>query len=327
MQKLFRRRLLDWYARVSRPLPWRATSDPYAIWVSEIMLQQTRVATVLPYYERWMQRFPTVESLARAEETDVLHFWSGLGYYSRARNLRRGAQLIDGCFPSDYNAIRELPGVGDYTAAAIASIAFGAPQAAVDGNVMRVVARIANETGDITSTVTRRRLSETANVLLDTKNPGTFNQAMMELGATLCLPKNPQCTACPVATLCEAKKHGRQHELPVKARRIEPIRIDRTLLIVRRGSRILFWQRETDAPKLAGFWELPESEHLPGVRIGRSIGVFQHTITNHVYRFTVCEGFVKSCPDRLRWLQAKPLEYLYSTATRKALKVAGVRGF
>jgi A/G-specific adenine glycosylase len=291
------------------------------------MLQQTRVATVLPYYERWMRRFPTVDSLAQAPEAEVLQLWSGLGYYSRARNLQKGAQRISGSFPSDYNEIRELPGVGDYTAAAVASIAFGAPRAAVDGNVIRVVARVANETGDIASAVTRQRLSATANTLLDAKNPGTFNQAMMELGATLCLPRNPHCLACPVTALCEARKRGTQHEVPVKARRTNTVRIEKTLLIVKRRDRILFWQRAADAPKLAGFWELPEREHLPAATVGRPIGEFQHSITNHVYRFTVCEGFVKSCPDRLRWLQPRPLEYLYSTATRKALKVAGVRGF
>jgi A/G-specific adenine glycosylase len=327
MEKLFRRRLLDWYARVSRPLPWRVTSDPYAIWVSEIMLQQTRVATVLPYYERWMQRFPTVESLAAAGETDVLRMWSGLGYYSRARNLHKGAREINGRFPFDYSTIRELPGIGDYTAAAISSIAFGEPRAAVDGNVMRVVARITNETADIASAITRQRLTAAANKLIDRQDPGIFNQAMMELGATLCLPRNPRCGDCPVAAFCEARNRGTQHELPIKARRTNAMRIDRTLLIVKRRGRILFWQRAADAPKLAGFWELPEHEYLGAVTIGRAIGEFQHSITNHVYRFTVCEGFVKSCPDGLRWLHPRPLEYLYSTAARKALKIAGIQGF
>ena len=327
MEKLFRRRLLDWYTRVCRPLPWRATRDPYAIWVSEVMLQQTRVATVRPYYERWIQRFPDVESLAGAAEADVLQMWSGLGYYSRARNLHKSAQQIGGRFPSEYSSIRELPGVGDYTAAAISSIAFGKPHAAVDGNVLRVVARIANDSGDIGSAVTRQRLAAVANRLLDPKDPGIFNQAMMELGATVCLRRNPQCAACPVVSQCAASKHGNQNELPVKLRRTNAIRIDRTLLLIQRRGRILFWQRAADSAKLAGFWELPEREHLPCAIIGRSFGEFQHSVTNHVYRFTVCEGFVKSCPDRLRWLQPRPLEYLYSTATRKALNVAGIQGF
>jgi A/G-specific adenine glycosylase len=149
MEKTFRKRLLDWYARVQRPLPWRATRDPYAIWVSEIMLQQTRVATVLPYFHRWMQRFPTLESLAEASEEEILKLWSGLGYYSRARNLHRGAKQAGSVFPADYPAIRSLAGIGDYTAAAIASIAFGQAYPAVDGNVLRVMSRLTNDAGDI----------------------------------------------------------------------------------------------------------------------------------------------------------------------------------
>jgi A/G-specific adenine glycosylase len=197
----------------------------------------------------------------------------------------------------------------------------------MDGNVLRVLARVTNDAGDTSSMVTRQRLHAVAKRLLDTRNPGIFNQALMELGATVCLPKNPQCAFCPVASMCAAHIQGTQHELPVKLRRTNIIRVDRTLLIVKRRERILFWQRAEDAPKLSGFWELPEREHLPSATLGRLIGEFQHSITNQVYRFTVCEGFVKSCPDRLRWLQPRPLEYLYSTAAKKALKVAGIPGF
>jgi A/G-specific adenine glycosylase len=320
MERNFRRRLFDWYRRAQRPLPWRATDDPYAIWISEIMLQQTRVATVLPYYQRWLQRFPTVQSLADAREQDVLHYWSGLGYYSRARNLHRAAKQMSAEFPSDYDSIRALAGIGDYTAAAISSIAFGLPYAAVDGNVLRVISRLTNDSGDIGSAVTRQRLARAADRLLDRKHPGTFNQAMMELGATVCLPKKPHCLVCPVAEMCEARKHGKQNELPVKLRRITPVRIDRTLLIVRSQDRILFRQ-------LSGFWELPEPEHLPDAAIRECIGEFRHSITNHVYRFMVCEAFVKSNPYLLQWLAPERLEYLFSTTARKALHVAGVRGF
>ena len=319
MERTFRRRLLDWYDRARRDLPWRRTSDPYAIWISEIMLQQTRVATVLPYYERWLRRFPDVQSLIDAPEEDVLRLWSGLGYYSRARNLHQAAKQTGGQFPSGYEAIRGLAGVGDYTAAAIASIAFGRPHAAVDGNVLRVVSRLTNDSGDIGSTVTRQRLSQAADRLLDKKRPGLFNQAMMDLGATVCLPKNPRCLVCPVAELCEARKQGTQHELPVKLRRTEPVRIDRTLLIVRRKERILFRQ-------LAGFWELPEPEHLPMASLSKCIGEFRHSITNHIYRFAVCEAFVKSRPPLLHWLYPGRLELLFSTTSRKALRVAGIQG-
>jgi A/G-specific adenine glycosylase len=320
MERTFRRRLLDWYHRGRRDLPWRDTSDPYAIWISEIMLQQTRVVTVLPYYQRWLRRFPDVQSLIEAPEEDVLRHWSGLGYYSRARNLHRAAKQTGGQIPSEYEGIRALSGVGDYTAAAIASIAFGLPHAAVDGNVLRVISRLTSDNGDIGSAVTRQRLSKAADKLLDRKRPGSFNQAMMELGATVCLPKKPRCLACPVAELCEARKQGAQNDLPVKLRRTQPIHIDRTLLIVRRQDRILFRQ-------LAGFWELPEPEHLPLASLKKCIGEFRHSITNHIYRFAVCEAFVKSRPPLLHWLYPGRLELLFSTTSRKALHVAGIQGF
>jgi A/G-specific adenine glycosylase len=320
MERIFRKRLLDWYHRVHRPLPWRATRDPYAIWISEVMLQQTRVATVLPYFERWMQRFPNVQSLAGAPQQDVLQVWSGLGYYSRARNLQKAAKQMDNRFPSDYDSIRALPGIGDYTAAAIASIAFGLPHAAVDGNVLRVMSRLTNDSGDVSSTATRRRLAQGAHHLLDTTHAGIFNQAMMELGATICHAKNPHCVICPVAGLCEARRIGSQHQLPVKLRRTNKVSIDRTLLIVSRKGHFLFRQS-------ADFWELPEPQHVPGALLAKCCGNFRHTITNHNYSFAVCEAFVKRTPRGLRWLRPDPLQYLLSTTARKALTVAGVSGF
>ena len=179
--------LTEWYRHGHRALPWRATSDPYRIWVSEIMLQQTRAQAAIPYYERFLARFPAVEVLAAASEDEVLSLWAGLGYYTRARNLRRAAREIvtAGGFPRDYEAIRALPGVGDYTAAAIASIAFGLPYAVIDGNVLRVVARLENDASDIGSPRTRARFREAAQEWLDRRDPGRFNQAMMELGATV----------------------------------------------------------------------------------------------------------------------------------------------
>src|SRR5690349_5158936 len=190
-----------WYARGHRDLPWRSTGDPYRIWVSEIMLQQTRAQAVIPYYERFLTRFPSVPALAAAKEDEVLALWSGLGYYSRARNLLRAARQIAaaGSFPSDYDAIRALPGIGDYTAAAVASIAFGRPHAVLDGNVLRVVARMENDAADIRSSRTRERFREIAQSWLDPRDPGHFNQALMELGATVCLPRNPLCLVCPLA--------------------------------------------------------------------------------------------------------------------------------
>src|SRR5580700_932140 len=200
-----RRRLLAWYGKHKRDLPWRRTEDPYRIWISEIMLQQTRVAAVIPYYERFLALFPDVSALASAPEQDLLAAWAGLGYYSRARNLQKAARAIVELaqFPTDYAALRDLPGVGDYTAAAVASIAFGMPHAALDGNVLRVLSRVAAERGDIKSQVVRRRLGALADTLLDRRRPGEFNQAMMELGATVCLPKQPMCVRCPIQLHCQ----------------------------------------------------------------------------------------------------------------------------
>jgi endonuclease III len=188
---------LRWYAAQHRDLPWRRTRDPYRIWVSEIMLQQTRAEAVIPYYERFLERFPSIAALAAASAEEILASWSGLGYYSRARNLHKAARQMGGLFPSGYQAIRELPGVGDYTAAAISSIAFGLPYAVLDGNVLRVVARLTNDSADISAGRTRARFREIAQQWLDRRQPGAFNQAMMELGATVCLPRVPRCEYLP----------------------------------------------------------------------------------------------------------------------------------
>jgi A/G-specific adenine glycosylase len=222
------RRLLAWYRRGRRDLPWRRTSDPYRIWVSEIMLQQTRAQAAIPYFERFLERFPTVEALAAAGEEEVLALWSGLGYYSRARHLLHGAQRVAaaGAFPGDYESIRALPGVGDYTAAAVASIAFGLPYAVVDGNVLRVVARMENDAAETGSARTRERFRSIAQEWMDARNPGAFNQALMELGATVCLPRNPLCPACPLESLCAARAAGTAAGLPVKLRKREPVRIE-----------------------------------------------------------------------------------------------------
>src|SRR6202049_1584982 len=188
-----RSRLLLWYQKSKRDLPWRRTRDPYRIWVSEIMLQQTRVAAVIPYYEQFLARFPDVAALASAPEQELLAAWAGLGYYSRARNLQRAAKKILelGTFPGDYLSLRDLAGVGEYTAAAIASMAFGLPHAALDGNVIRVLSRLTAEQGNIGSGAVRKRLREAADALLDPKRPGEFNQALMELGAMVCLANKP----------------------------------------------------------------------------------------------------------------------------------------
>ena len=214
----FRKQLLGWFRQFQRDLPWRRTSDPYRIWLSEIMLQQTRVAAAIPYYERFLERFPDVHSLAAAPQEEVLRLWSGLGYYSRARNLQKAAQQIlakyGGQFPEQLEEALALPGIGNYTAAAILSIAFKQKHAVLDGNVARVLARLGAVRGDLRELKRWQELQETAEVLLEPKSSGDWNQAMMELGATLCTPKSPQCLLCPVMQFCEGRKLGIAESLP-----------------------------------------------------------------------------------------------------------------
>jgi A/G-specific adenine glycosylase len=216
----FRKRLLAWFRENQRDLPWRRTTDPYRIWLSEIMLQQTRVAAVIPYYERFLSRFPDIQTLAAAPEEEVLRFWSGLGYYSRARNLQRAAQAIvashDGKFPRTEKEALALPGIGRYTAAAVLSIAYGGEHAVLDGNVARVLARIEAVRGDLRETQRWRALQKSADALLDPKFSSDWNQAMMELGAMVCTPRAPRCLFCPVAEFCRARKLGIVESLPAK---------------------------------------------------------------------------------------------------------------
>jgi len=318
----FRRHLLGWYEANKRDLPWRRTRDPYPIWLSEVMLQQTRVAAVIPYYERFLEKFPTVNALANASEQELLAAWSGLGYYSRARNLHRAAKNVQdaGAFPRDYDSIKQLPGIGDYTAAAVASIAFDLPHAVLDGNVLRVLGRVTAEPGDLRSPITRKRLGETAGRLIHSLRPGEFNQAMMELGATVCLPKRPQCLLCPVATHCEARRLGLEHELPIQSKRATPLRIQKEVLVIEKNGHLLLWQRPSDSKRLAGFWELPEPEQLPAARIQGKIGAFRHTIVNTNYHVIVHRAAVANIPGKFYWIDTKCLQELpLSTTAKKAL--------
>ena len=224
--------LLVWYRENARTLPWRSDPTPYHVWVSEIMLQQTRVAAVLDYYRCFLEAAPDVSALAALPQDRLMKLWQGLGYYSRARNLQKAAKQVTedhgGVFPNTYEAIRALAGVGDYTAGAIASIAFGLPVPAVDGNVLRVIARIAGDCGDITTPAMKKKVTAALAEVIPLDAPGDFNQALMELGATVCLPNGaPLCERCPAAPLCRAFQEGRTGELPVKAakkaRRVEEI--------------------------------------------------------------------------------------------------------
>ena len=317
----FQTALLGWFGAHKRDLPWRRTKDPYAIWISEIMLQQTRVAAVIPYYERFLNRFPDFRALAEAPESDLLAHWAGLGYYYRARNLQKASQRMceSGGFPASYDEMRSLPGIGDYTSAAVASIALNLPFAAVDGNVLRVLSRVLADGADTRSGKGRKHFAELAGKLLATGQPGAFNQAMMELGATVCLPRNPQCLLCPVARLCRARLLGRPGEFPVKRRGAKRVEQERVLFWIERGGHVLLWQRAPDASLMPGFWELPERAQIPSAIPGKRLGAFRHSITFHDYCFHVYEAEMPADVGPCRWV---PLDSLFtlpvSTIFRKA---------
>jgi A/G-specific adenine glycosylase len=268
----FRKNLLAWFAQFQRDMPWRRTRDPYRIWLSEIMLQQTRVAAAIPYYERFVERFPNVEALANAPQEEVLRLWSGLGYYSRARNLQKAAQQIvakhNGVFPSDPAEALALPGIGEYTAAAILSIAYGKKHAVLDGNVARVIARLNAVRGDLRANGAWQKLQKTADHLLQERSPGDWNQAMMELGATLCTPRSPQCLLCPVSEFCEARKHGLTEAIPEKRSKRSTVEITLASLVLvdPRGKTFLLAppksQRKSPAPDdvhtlVSRMWHFP----------------------------------------------------------------------
>lgn len=322
------RLLLAWYRSGHRDLPWRRTSDPYRIWVSEIMLQQTRAQAVVPYYERFLQRFPTVEALAAASEQEVLALWAGLGYYSRARNLRLAARQVAaaGTFPREYEAIRALPGIGDYTAAAVASIAFQLPRAVLDGNVLRVVSRLENDPSDIAATRTRERFRATVQRWLPPRDAGAFNQALMELGATVCLPRNPLCLVCPLSACCRARQEGTAAQLPVKLRKTVPVRIGGTLLVVRKAGRVLLRQRAPESRRMAGFWDLPTPEDLPAAKVGGTLGEVRHTITRHHFTLAVAEASLRGRVTLpFAWFARGQFAAIpLSTIARKALKASGL---
>ena len=250
-----RARLLAFFDRHGRALPWREDRDGYRVWVSEIMLQQTRVDAVVPYYERWMRRFPTLDALADAPAEDVLKAWEGLGYYSRARNLHDAARVVrerhGGRLPGEYDALRALPGIGDYTAGAIASIVHHRPEPAVDGNVRRVLARLYD------CDLEGRALRDAAAALVPTDRPGDFNQALMELGATLCTPRAPRCDACPIGDVCVARARGTQLERPARKKKAPVPTFDVAVAVLRDAAGRVLLVRRPDRGLLAGMWELP----------------------------------------------------------------------
>jgi A/G-specific adenine glycosylase len=280
----FRKNLLAWFAQFQREMPWRQTRDPYRIWLSEIMLQQTRVAAAIPYYERFLERFPNVETLAAAQEEEVLRLWAGLGYYSRARNLQKAAKLIvakhNGSFPSDSAETLALPGIGTYTAAAILSIAYQKKHAVLDGNVARVIARLDAIRGDLRANGTWQTLQKSADHLLQEHSPGDWNQAMMELGATLCTPRSPQCLLCPVGEFCEARKQGLADLIPEKRTKRSTIEITlASLVLVDPRGKTLLLAPPKSARKSAGPDDVhtlvSRMWHFPTVAVqhGRAVAV------------------------------------------------------
>jgi A/G-specific adenine glycosylase len=246
-RRVLARRLARWYRRERRDLPWRRTRDPYAIWISEVMLQQTTVEVVAKRWKRFLKRFATVEELARAPERAVLAEWSGLGYYARARNLHRAARAIAarGAFPRTLEGLRDLPGVGAYTAAAVASIAFGVPAAVVDGNVVRVLCRLRGLRLDAKSPATLAKLRALAQTLVPARNAGDHNQALMELGALVCTPRSPRCGACPLRRACRAAASGKPEGFPLRPRAVKPRSIHLVAGIVERGKKILLVEDRT----------------------------------------------------------------------------------
>jgi A/G-specific adenine glycosylase len=324
LTKPLRRALLAWYDASRRDLPWRRTNDFYPIWLSEVMLQQTRVEAAIPYFNRFLDRFPTVAALAGAAEGDVLTAWSGLGYYSRARNLLRAARTIvaEG-YPVGYEEILALPGIGPYTAAAIASISLGAPRAAVDGNVLRVVSRLRNDASEISLPAVRAHFTAEAQSLLDTRRPGDFNQAMMELGATVCVPRNPLCGQCPVQRFCEGRAAGRERELPVKQGKERARDVELELLLITRGAEIFLVRRSAKERRLAGFWELPQRQSPASGE--KPVATFTHRIVNDCFRVTIYtrKSSTPPVPAAGEWFTPDRMAQApVTTITRKALAFA-----
>ena len=319
--------LLVWYRENARVLPWRTQPTPYRVWVSEIMLQQTRVAAVLDYYRRFLEEAPTVADLAALPQERLMKLWQGLGYYSRARNLQKAARQImeqwNGVFPNTYEDLRSLPGVGDYTAGAIASIAFGLPVPAVDGNVLRVCARLRADYGDISAPATKKRVTADLAQVIPLDAPGDFNQAMMELGATVCLPNGaPLCETCPVARLCCACREGRTGELPVKKAKRERRIEARDVYLLFHGDCVAL-RRRPERGLLAGLWEYPNALAdgtdwparwgLEPVQLDRA-GTGRHIFTHIEWHMTVWTGELtgEELPPGWVWADREELRGRYA---------------
>jgi len=303
--------LVAWFAENHRFLPWRETYDPYHVWVSEVMLQQTQVETALPYFERFISEFPDLQSLAAAEEQQVLKLWAGLGYYRRAKNLLAAAQTVvskhGGNIPSDFDSLMALPGIGQYMAGAILSIAFNKPYPVVDGNVRRVLSRINGWTDD-----DPKALWTAAEALANSAEPRFVNQAIMELGAKVCSFRSPRCLLCPIQTACVAFKLGMQQQIPAIKKRPETIHVHVFAVLQKKGSRYLMKPAE-------GMWELPMFPQLPTGEFKKA-GSCRHTITHHRLDVSV---YVGTLDQSTGYVWKKPAEVPISSLTRK---IIGIRG-
>ena len=351
--EIFRSLLLAWYRKHRRDLPWRRTQDPYAIWVSEIMLQQTQVKTVIPYYLRFLERFPSLDALAAADEEAVLASWAGLGYYRRCRLLQQGARHVQaqyaGVLPQDPETLESIPGIGPYTAGAIASIAFQRPAPLVDGNVIRVFSRLFGLKGSRKSSELKKRVWEQAGQLIDPKYPGDFNQALMELGATCCRTQIPACERCPVVAGCRAARLGRPEDFPEPTPEGKTVQLHRMVAVCRRGDAVLLVKKK-QGRWFQGMWELPHDYPESGAEapdlqafLHQDFGLqlknplptpeTRHSITHHRIRTRSWHGQIQGKLRlnkefiEFRWCEpAQIADYPLPNLDRKVLVVAGFLG-
>lgn len=329
----FQDHLIDWFKKTMRELPWRENQDPYRVWVSEVMLQQTRVDTVIPFFERFLTLFPTLEALAYAHEETVLKAWEGLGYYSRARNLQAAvkevAEQYGGIVPDTQEEITKLKGVGPYTAGAILSIAYNKPEPAVDGNVMRVLSRIFLIEDDISKVKTRKLFEEIVYNIISQDNPSYFNQGLMELGALICSPTSPRCSECPVSHHCEALAQGKQLELPVKAKKKKPKKKEIAAAVIRHADGSVLIHRRPEDGLLAKLWELPnvetnskkgqvaelieyiEQEYAIPIEVRGKVQSVEHIFTHLIWHIDVFECYTdrpKRLKKDLKWVREDEIE-------------------
>ncbi|MEO8376026.1 MAG: A/G-specific adenine glycosylase [Candidatus Sumerlaeota bacterium] len=340
------KKLLRWYDANKRDLPWRGTKDPYKIWLSEVMLQQTTVKAVEPRWRRFLQRWPTLRDLARAPLADVLHEWTGLGYYARARNIHKAATTVGDALPCSYAELLKLPGLGEYTAAAVASIAYGERVPLIDANVERVLARVYTIEDEMKSTPARKKLRGLADTLVPANRPGDFNQALMELGATICTPREPECLRCPISADCGAFQTGRQHEFPRIKPKEKMQEVQEVAVVLRDAKQRVLVLLRSDTGSFANLWELPRvvvgkkekrqaaavraAKELVGldVQVGEELLRIKHTVMRSKIELVVLEGMgngergrknhsLQSTHSEAKWVTLKEWDRLQKSITQQ----------